>query len=104
MDEQAFSLRRGGFAGEGVCGGTGCCAAQDLEHSNCGNFRLCTVVQTDPLGQGNIPLIVYKAGSLTECTEPLPTVVCVCVRFNPVQFTVCETVTLNSIDVQGEQQ
>ena len=86
------------------CGGTGCRAAQDLEHSNCGNFRLCTVVQTDPLGQGNIPLIVYKAGSLINVQNHYPLFVCVS-SFHPrVQFTVCETVTLNSIDVQGEQQ
>ena len=89
--------------GQGVWWGWLLCSPGLRNYLPC-NFQLCTAVQTDPLGQGNIPFFVYKAGSLINVQNHYPLFVCVC-SFHPrVQFTVCETVTLNSIDVQGEQQ
>ena len=74
--------------------------------------RLClrTFVQTltEPVS-GTFPL--PRAGYIRDSrsrlfqnqyTQPFPSGPSVCCY--PVQFTVCETVTLNSIDVQGEQQ
>ena len=76
------------------------------------SHRLClrTFVQTltEPVS-GTFPL--PRAGylrpedsrpCLNQYTQPFPSGPSVCCY--PVQFTVCETVTLNSIDVQGEQQ
>ena len=76
------------------------------------SHRLClmTFVQTltEPVS-GTFPL--PRAGYIRDSrsrlfqnqyTQPFPSGPSVCCY--PVQFTVCETVTLNSIDVQGEQQ